>query len=77
MAGVELARLRPLSLEELGLVFDATDVPSTAGERPARGICNENILQLYVGDSPEANTADIADFLSDFLPNMKEIVGQE
>ncbi|KAG2036700.1 hypothetical protein BDR03DRAFT_1011454 [Suillus americanus] len=60
------------NLENLGLVFDATNVDPTQAGR-SRGVCNTNIVKLSVGCSPIEQPPQVALALSQILPCLRNI----
>ncbi|EPQ50493.1 hypothetical protein GLOTRDRAFT_133866 [Gloeophyllum trabeum ATCC 11539] len=69
---VALLRLCP-DLNSLGLVFHAGQIGHGPQSRPGAGICNEKITTIDVGNSPIKYPLDVAEFLSDVLPNVREV----
>ncbi|KAH6876465.1 hypothetical protein BKA70DRAFT_1576967 [Coprinopsis sp. MPI-PUGE-AT-0042] len=60
------------SLTTLGLPIDATVVPSSS-KRPGKGFEHEQVLMLLVGSSPIQSPQNVAEFLSDIVPEVEGI----
>ncbi|KAH6879602.1 hypothetical protein BKA70DRAFT_1475048 [Coprinopsis sp. MPI-PUGE-AT-0042] len=60
------------NLTALGLPIDATVVPSCS-KRPGKGFEHEEVLLLLVGSSPIQSPQNVAEFLSDIVPELDGI----
>jgi hypothetical protein len=73
---ITLAGLIPLlslpKLERLNIVINASTVDYTL-DMPPTGLSNTKITQLFLADSVIQNAHSVAAFLSDVLPNVRQI----
>ncbi|KZT26008.1 hypothetical protein NEOLEDRAFT_1177833 [Neolentinus lepideus HHB14362 ss-1] len=60
-------------LDYLGLVFDARTLHHGTHGRPGAGVCNDKITTIHVGNSLIRDPFDVAEFMSDILPSVREI----
>jgi hypothetical protein len=76
LSQITLAGLIPLlslsTLQSLSIVVDASSVDYTL-DMPKVGVSNTKIFMLNLGDSLIHNTRSVAAFLSDVLPNVRQI----
>ncbi|KDQ62088.1 hypothetical protein JAAARDRAFT_76104 [Jaapia argillacea MUCL 33604] len=72
---IPLAKHCP-NLKTLGIIIDAT-THEVMEQRPGRGVVNDRVRLLSVGNSKIGEPAKVAAFLSDIFPDIKEILAWE